>query len=57
MNFPGSGDAGPGGAGIPGLPVAGARAAGAAAGFDPNDPNVKWVCRTSLYWGLCHMLG
>jgi hypothetical protein len=40
MNFPGSG--GLGGAGIPGIP--GRSSAGVPAGYDPNDPNVKWVC-------------
>ncbi|KAL2025091.1 hypothetical protein VTK56DRAFT_93 [Thermocarpiscus australiensis] len=44
MNFPGAGGGlgGSGGGGVPGIPSAGARA-GAAPGFDPNDPNVKWL--------------
>jgi len=42
MNFPGSG--GLGGAGVPGIPAAGGARGGAApGGFDPNDPNVKWL--------------
>ncbi|KAG7289512.1 Mitochondrial import inner membrane translocase subunit tim22 [Staphylotrichum longicolle] len=39
MNFPGSG--GLGGAGIPGIP--GRSSANVPAGYDPNDPNVKWL--------------
>jgi hypothetical protein len=39
MNFPGGG-----GGGIPGIPSGGAPAGNVPPGFDPNDPNVKWVC-------------
>lgn len=47
MNFPGGGIGGAAGASIPGVPAAGARP-GAPPGFDPNDPNVKWVCCPSF---------
>ncbi|KAK4250710.1 Tim17/Tim22/Tim23/Pmp24 family-domain-containing protein [Corynascus novoguineensis] len=54
MNFPGSGGGGLGGGlgglgsgiggGVPGIPSAGGNAgAPASPGFDPNDPNVKWL--------------
>lgn len=49
MNFPGSG--GLGGAGVPGIPAAGGARGGAApGGFDPNDPNVKWVCSGCVWF-------
>ena len=60
MNFPGSSGGGGGlggglgglgggiGGGVPGIPSAGGNAgAPASPGFDPNDPNVKWVLSTS----------
>ncbi|KAK3308163.1 Tim17/Tim22/Tim23/Pmp24 family-domain-containing protein [Chaetomium strumarium] len=45
MNFPGGGPLGGGGIPVvPGIPSGGARPGGAGApGFDPNDPNVKWL--------------
>jgi import inner membrane translocase subunit TIM22 len=40
MNFPGMG----GGGGVPGIPSGGSATGSVPPGFDPNDPNVKWVC-------------
>jgi hypothetical protein len=40
MNFPGMG----GGGGVPGIPSGGSATGSIPPGFDPNDPNVKWVC-------------
>lgn len=67
MNFPGLGGLGGAGAGAGGVPrmpsVGGNAGAPAPPGFDPNDPNVKWVCLPALAfpspgaWFLCVVLG